>query len=171
MEEQQPQQPDLSQIDAEAVARKCVEICEQHKAADILLFDVREKTILADFFLVCSGTSLPHLRALAEHIRRALLDEGIQPRGRDGNPSSQWLVLDYGIIIVHVLTPELRRFYALEDLWDQTKIIYKGGAPLPPVKPGAPTQLPPPPADIDEGYPVDPRFLDLGDDNDAEDDL
>ena len=91
----------LENIDPEVIAKKCVEICEQHKAADIVLFDVREKTILADFFLVCSGTSLPHLRALAEHIKRALLDEGIKPRGRDGNPSSQWLVLDYGIIIIH----------------------------------------------------------------------
>ena len=62
-------------LNEEAIARKCVEICEQHKASDILLFDVREKTILADFVLVCSGTSLPHLRAIAESIRRTLLDE------------------------------------------------------------------------------------------------
>ncbi|MBP5638630.1 MAG: ribosome silencing factor [Victivallales bacterium] len=159
-------------IDAEAIARKCVEICEQHKAADILLFDVREKTILADFFLVCSGTSLPHLRAIAENIRRTLLDEGISPRGRDGSPSSQWLVLDYGIIIIHVLMPELRRFYALEDLWDKTKVIYSGGTPLPPDKHGT-MQVqppPPPPADIDEGYPIDERYLDFGDEK-AEDDL
>ncbi len=158
-------------LNEEAIARKCVEICEQHKASDILLFDVREKTILADFFLVCSGTSLPHLRAIAESIRRTLLDEGIHPRGRDGNPSSQWLVLDYGFIIVHVLTPELRRFYALEDLWDKTKVIYSGGTPLPPARPGAVLEeLPPPPANIDEGYPIDERFLDFGDEK-PEDDL
>lgn len=156
--------------DSEAVVRKCVEICEQHKAADILLFDVRDKTILADFFLVCSGTSLPHLRALAEHIRRTLLDYGIQPRGRDGNPSSQWLVLDYGIFIIHILMPELRRFYALEDLWDKSKVIYSGGLPLPAPRAGEiPVNLPPPPIDLDEGYPIDERFIDPGEE--AEDDV
>jgi len=154
----------LNLSDSEAIARRCVAICEEHKAADIKLFDVHEKTILADYFIVCSGTSLPHLRALAEHIRRTLLDEGISPRGRDGNPSSQWLVLDYGIIIVHIMTPEVRRFYGLENLWDATKLIYQGGAPLPPERPGAvPANLPPPP-DIDEGYPNDERFLDPGED-------
>ena len=166
-----------SQLDPIALALKCAEICEQHKAADIKVFDVREKTILADAFVVCSGTSLPHLRALAEHIRRTLLDEGIQPRGRDGSPSSQWLVLDYGVIIIHVLMPELRRYYALEDLWDQSKVIYAGGLPLPePKNPAAGLQLPPPPqldaaalADLDAGFPVDTSFLEV--EGDAEDSL
>ena len=151
------------QQDIEKIARHCVEICEEHKAADIQLFDVREKTILADFFIVCSATSLPHLRALAERLRRALIDEGIRPRGLDGSPSSQWLVMDYGVIIVHIMMPELRRFYALEDIWDKSRIIYSGGVPLPPERPGmVPTAPVPPPADIDEGYPIDERFLDPG---------
>lgn len=165
---------DTQQLDPIELAQKCAKIFEEHKAADIKIFDVREKTILADAYVICSGTSLPHLRALAEHIRRALLDEGIQPRGRDGSPSSQWLVLDYGVIIIHILMPDLRRYYALEDLWDQSKIIYAGGAPLPePKNLAAGLQLPPPPeldfANLDEGY-IDTRFLDL-DDEDAEDSL
>ncbi len=151
----------MNTIETEPIAKRCVEILEQHKAADIQLFDVRERSIIADFFIVSTATSMPHLRALAEHIRRTLLDEGIKPRGRDGNPSSQWLVLDYGIIIVHIMTPELRRFYALEDIWDKSKIIYTGGEPLPPQRPGAAPQAPAIiTEDVDEGYPIDERFLD-----------
>jgi len=124
------------EIDAEALARRCVAVCEERKAADILLFDVREQTILADYFIVCSGTSLPHLRAISDHIRRELQASGVRPRGADGSPGSQWLVLDYGIILIHVLTPEMRHFYCLEDLWDSRKIIYRGGEPMPAVRPG-----------------------------------
>ena len=153
---------DLQQ-DTEKIARRCVEICEEHKAADIQLFDVRENSILADFFIVCSATSLPHLRALADRLRHTLVDEGVKPRGLDGNPSSQWLVLDYGVIIVHIMMPDMRRFYALEDIWDKSKVIYSGGAPLPAERPTmAPAMPVPPPADIDEGYPIDERFLDPG---------
>jgi len=123
-------------IDAEALARRCVSVCEERKAVDILLFDVREQTILADYFIVCSGTSLPHLRAISDHVRRELQAAGVRPRGADGSPSSQWLVLDYGIILVHIMMPEMRHYYCLEDLWDKRKIIYRGGEPMPPVRPG-----------------------------------
>ncbi len=111
--------------DPEALARRCVEACLEHKAVDVLLFDVREKSILADFYLVCSGTSMPHIRALANHIRQAMLEEGLRPRGQDGGPESCWIVLDYGVLMVHILDPELRGFYGLEQLWDDRKIIFR----------------------------------------------
>ena len=61
------------------------------------------------------------------------------------------------------MMPEMRRFYALEDIWDKSKVIYSGGAPLPAERPTmAPAMPAPPPADIDEGYPIDERFLDPG---------
>lgn len=123
-------------VETEALARRCVAVCEERKAADILLFDVREQTILADYFIVCSGTSLPHLRAISDHVRRELQTAGVKPRGTEGSPSSQWLVLDYGVILVHILMPEMRHYYCLEDLWDNRKIIYRGGEPLPAVRPG-----------------------------------
>ena len=111
--------------DPEALAHRCVEVCLEHKAVDILLFDVREKSILADFYLVCSGTSMPHIRALASGIRSAMLEEGLRPRGQDGEPDSRWIVLDYGVLMVHILDPERRGFYGLEQLWDDRKIVYR----------------------------------------------
>jgi ribosome-associated protein len=112
-------------IDADSLelAQLCVQICDDTKAKDILLFDVREKTIVADYYIVCSGTSMPHIRAIAEHIRKAMAEKGLQPRGMDGQPESRWMDRDYGLILVHILEPEMRNFYALEELWDEARII------------------------------------------------
>ncbi len=115
----------------EQIARRCIAICEDKKAADIVLFDVRENSMLADYYLVCCGNSMPHVRALAESLRRTLLSEGFKPRGLDGAPASQWVVLDFGSILIHVMTPEMRRRYCLEDLWDKRLIVFEGGEPLP----------------------------------------
>jgi len=115
----------------EEIAMRCVKICEEKKAADIVLFDKSKDSILADYFLVCCGTSLQHIRALADNLRRTLIEQGIRPRGQEGG-SSQWLVLDYGIILVHIMTPEMRRRYCLEELWDRNLIVYQGGEELPP---------------------------------------
>ncbi len=117
--------PNLITQDPEALARRCVAVCQEHKAVDVLLFDVREKSILADFYLVCSGTSMPHIRAIANNIRQSMLEEDLRPRGQDGEPASRWMVLDYGVLMVHILDPELRGFYGLEELWDDRKIIYR----------------------------------------------
>lgn len=115
----------------EQIARRCVEICEDKKAADIVLFDVRENSILADYYLVCCGTSMPHIRAIAENLRRTLISEGFRPHGQDGVPTSQWIVLDFGSILIHVMTPDMRRRYCIEDVWDKRLIVYQGGEELP----------------------------------------
>lgn len=131
-------QNEIGTKDAESLSRRCVEICEERKAAEILLFDVREKSILADFYVVCSGTSMPHIRAIGDHLRKAMLEEGLRPRGQDGAPGSRWMVLDYGSVLIHILDPEMRNFYNLEELWDDRKILYRGGSPLPqqgPIRP------------------------------------
>ena len=117
--------------DIEEIARRCVMICEEKKASNILLFDVRENSILADYFLVCSGNSMAHIRALSENLRRTLISEGFKPRGHEGTPASQWIVLDFGLILIHIMTPEMRRHYCLEDLWDKRLIVYQGGEELP----------------------------------------
>ena len=120
--------------DTEALARKCVAVCEEKKAANIVLFDVSRNSELADYYLICCGTSLPHLRALADSLRRELTDQGLRPRGQDGAVSSQWIVMDYGSILIHIMSPEMRTFYGLEDLWDKRLIVFQGGEPMPPVR-------------------------------------
>ena len=117
--------------DIEEIARRCVAICEEKKASNILLFDVRENSIIADYYLVCSGNSMAHIRALADNLRRTLISEGFKSRGREGTPASQWIVLDFGVILIHIMTPEMRRHYCLEDLWDERLIVFRGGEAMP----------------------------------------
>ena len=146
---------------ADEIARRCVSICEEKKASNILLFDVRENSILADYFLVCCGNSMAHVRALSENLRRTLVNEGFKPRGREGTPASQWIVLDFGIILIHIMTPEMRRHYCLEDLWDKRLVVYQGGEEMPSVSN---------PADGDEHSTYEGQWDDDFDEDDEEED-
>jgi len=83
-----------------------------------VILDLRGISSFTDFFVICSGTSEPHLKAIAGEIEQRLKeDHGIRPAAVDGFPASQWMVLDYLQVIVHVFHNDKRAFYSLEDLW------------------------------------------------------
>ena len=83
-----------------------------------MILDLRGISSFTDFFVICSGTSEPHLKAIAGEIEQRLKeDHGIRPVAVDGFPASQWMVLDYLQVIVHVFHSDKRAFYSLEDLW------------------------------------------------------
>jgi ribosome-associated protein len=82
------------------------------------VLDLRGISTFTDFFVICSGTSEPHLKAIAGEIETRLKqDRGVRATAVDGFPASQWMVLDYMQVIVHVFHRTKREFYALEDLW------------------------------------------------------
>ncbi len=82
------------------------------------MLDVRGIASFADFLVVCAGTSEPHLKAIANGIEESLRkDFGVRPYKSDGIPASQWIVLDYVDVVVHVFRTESRSFYGVEDLW------------------------------------------------------
>ena len=99
------------------IAKLCREVALDKKAENVIVFDVRGISSVADYFVLCSGTSEPHLKAIADSIVRRLRDEGIRPFGHDGYPPSRWVVLDYRDVLVHIFHPELRERYSLEHLW------------------------------------------------------
>jgi ribosome-associated protein len=83
-----------------------------------VILDLRGISSFTDFFVICSGTSEPHLKAIAGEIEQRLReDHGIRPAAVDGFPASQWMVLDYLQVIAHVFHSDKRAFYSLEDLW------------------------------------------------------
>ena len=83
-----------------------------------MVLDLRGISTFTDFFVICSGTSEPHLKAIAGEVEARLKDDrGVRPVSVDGFPSSQWIVLDYMQVIVHVFHRDKREFYSLEDLW------------------------------------------------------
>jgi ribosome-associated protein len=105
------------------LAKLCREIALDKKAEDVLILDVRVVSSVTDFFVICTGTSEPHLKAIADEIARRLRDEGIRPRHREGFPPSRWIVMDYNDVLVHVFHPELRQRYTLEQLWGDAKRV------------------------------------------------
>ena len=98
------------------------EICKflsSKKAEDILMIDVREKTVLCDYFVICSGKSAPQVRALAEAVDETLSRAGEEKRRAEGFSDGRWAVLDYGDVLVHIFHDEQRLFYRLEKLWEE----------------------------------------------------
>jgi ribosome-associated protein len=90
---------------------------EDKKANYITALDLRGKTLIADFFVICSGTSNIHVRAVADGIVEAMEKQGIRQRRMEGYSEATWILLDYGDVIVHVMSEEQRHFYGLEKLW------------------------------------------------------
>jgi ribosome-associated protein len=96
---------------------------EERLAADILLLDVREVTLLADFFVLCTANSQRQINALVGDLSKQLKAEAGRPLGIEGEPESGWMLLDYGDVVVHILSKEMREFYALDELWKGAQTI------------------------------------------------
>jgi ribosome-associated protein len=104
--------------DSEVLARSAAEACDDRKAVDIRLIRVEEISSLADWFVICSGLTDVQVRAIARSVEDSLEERaGRLPLRREGLSEGRWVVLDYGELIVHVLTPQERAYYDLEAFW------------------------------------------------------
>lgn len=97
--------------------------CDELKALDIKALDVRGYTSIADYFVLCSGTSDTHIKSIAENIQDKMRQEVNLRTKPQGDSESLWIVLDYGDIIVHIFDEETRGFYDLERLWAEAKPV------------------------------------------------
>ena len=98
------------------LAEKIVKTLDEKKALDIKVIKVEELSILADYFIIATGTSNTHVKALAGDVEDALTKDGVEPQNIEGRATG-WILLDYGTVIVHVFLPVQREFYNLERLW------------------------------------------------------
>jgi len=94
-----------------------VEACSARKAVDGLVLDLRTLSDAADYFVVVSGTSDTHVRAIAEHVLETMEQRGMKAHHVEGLASGRWVLLDFFDFVVHVFHPSLREFYQLEGLW------------------------------------------------------
>jgi len=119
--------------DSRPLALLAAEACDDRKAVDIRLIRVEEVSSLADWFVICSGLSDVQVRAIARSVEDRLETElGRLPLRREGQREGRWLLLDYGEVIVHVLTPSEREYYDLESFWghgEQTRYLSSDRAP------------------------------------------
>ena len=108
-----------------AMAHKVVDLASDKKASDIVLLDVRGQTTMTDYFVICSGASDRQLNAIAGGIVDGLKEDGDPPLSREGDASSHWLLVDFGGVIVHVMSKPEREFYQLEKLWADASLLLR----------------------------------------------
>lgn len=97
--------------------------CLDEKAGDVVILDVGELTIIADYFVIASGRSTVQVKSIVEHVEEKLEEHGILPARREGQEQGQWAVLDYSSTILHVFRQQERDYYKLEDLWGGAKEV------------------------------------------------
>jgi ribosome-associated protein len=114
-------------MDSRKLARLCRDFADNRKAENIVILDVRRLSSVTDYFVITSGTSEPHLRAIVDEITDQLREEhGLRPVRMDGTIHGAWVVLDYFDVIVHVMRQDARDRYDLESLWGDAKRVKAG---------------------------------------------
>jgi ribosome-associated protein len=104
-------------MDSKKLALRCRELADNKKAENLIVLDVRKLSSVTDYFVIASGTSEPHLRAIFNEITDQLAADGVRPRATDGSVHGAWVVLDYFDVIVHIMRADVRERYDLESLW------------------------------------------------------
>ena len=111
-------------MDSKKLALLCLELADNKKAEDLLVLDVRKLSSVTDYYVIVTGSSEPHIRAISNEILDRLREDyGEQPRPADVAISGGWLVLDFFDVIVHIMRPDARRLYDLEGLWGDAPAV------------------------------------------------
>ena len=118
------------QMDSKKLAQLCRDFADNRKAENIIILDVRDLSSVTDYFVIASGTSEPHLRAIVEEITDQLREKyDLRPLRKDGTTQGAWVVLDFFDVIVHVMRADVRERYDLEGLWgDAARVKLKSKA-------------------------------------------
>ena len=110
-------------LTATQIASIAAKALDDKKAKDVKILRTTEQTVLADYFVICNGTSSTHVKALVDEVDKQLSEAGEPPVRREGLRSDIWVLMDFGCVIVHVFTDEARKFYDLERLWSDAAVI------------------------------------------------
>ena len=118
----------LTSAQIAAIAAKAL---SDKKAKDVKVLRTEEQTVLADYFVICNGTSSTHIKALVDEVDKQLSEAGEPPIRREGLRSDIWVLMDFGCVIVHVFTDEARKFYGIERLWSDAEVVDVSSLPSP----------------------------------------
>lgn len=104
-------------LNSKELVAVAVKALDSKKGKDIRVLHTEDQTSLADYFVICNGTSSTQVRALADAVEEAMTKGGEEPHHIEGHRGGEWTLLDYSAVVVHVFTEEAREFYSLERLW------------------------------------------------------
>lgn len=99
------------------LAREAIKALDSKRGEKISLLKVADLTVITDYFVLCTGTSITQVRALADEVEFKLEQQGRKPTRTQGRETGSWIVLDYDNVLVHVFMPDARSFYSLDKLW------------------------------------------------------
>lgn len=122
-EERKSTLPSLDGASADEIAQAIIAIIDDKKAQDIKLLSVRDKTVLTDYFVICSGSSNTQIKAISAELEYKLGERGLTPLHIEGYETGTWIAMDYAHVIVHIFNRDMRDFYKLEKLWGDAKEI------------------------------------------------
>jgi ribosome-associated protein len=110
-------------LDSGQLAKAAVDVASDKKASDVILLDIRNVSIIADYFVICSGRNTRQIQAIADAIDEELSKQGANVLHREGSAATGWLLLDFGDVIVHIFGQKEREYYRLERLWSEAKTV------------------------------------------------
>ena len=110
-------------LSAKEVAYEVTKALDEKKGMNIKLLRISDVSSLADYFLICTGTSNTHVKTLCDYAEYTMEQLGEPMLGREGHRGNSWELLDYGSVVIHVFTEEARKFYDLERLWADAEVV------------------------------------------------
>ena len=114
-------------MESKELAIRIAKILDKKKAEGLKVLSIRDLTVLADYFVIASGTSSTHVRSLADEVEFQLGQQGVEPQRVEGYEARNWILMDYGGVIVHIFYPEARSYYDLEHLWADAQPVDLSG--------------------------------------------
>jgi ribosome-associated protein len=102
-----------------------VDAISERLGSDVVLLDMQDVSLLADYFVICSADSEPQFKAIIDEVEKQAKAAGGRRLHVEGQPGSGWVLLDYGSIVAHIFDPELRAYYNLEELWKQARLVVR----------------------------------------------
>ena len=114
-----------SHLEPLELARQIVDLVAEKLGSDIVMMEIGHLSVIADYFVICSGETERQLDAIREEVSKELKKDGRYALRTDGAPSSGWILMDYGSVMVHIMAPSQRERYSLERLWSDGKVLLR----------------------------------------------
>jgi len=111
------------QLKPEELMKLAVKALDDKKAKDIKILKISDITVIADYFIICTGGSTTHIKTLSDEVDKILKENGEPPLRTEGYRSGGWVLVDFGCVVVHIFLDEIRKFYNLERMWSDAQEV------------------------------------------------